>query len=246
MKKTSNLLAATAVAALMSGTAFAADYSRSPVPAPVYSGANWDGMYAGIHLGVATQQSVCEPTNNGNDPVNCAGYGFAYYGSAEHIADDHSMIFGAEIGRNWQTRGFVYGVAADLTLGSLKGTSVGCSGSCSYEAKVNWLASFRGRAGLAIDDTMVYMTGGLAIASIEDTVWAGDADMGKTQTSMPFGWVAGVGVEHRISSTVSITGELLHYAFNPIDIATTDGTYHLTATTDHEFTVARVGMNFRF
>ena len=79
---------------------------------------------------------------------------------------DINVLGGVQAGYDWQYgRSFVFGVVGDWTWTNLKTNVSNMSGSISYESKVNWLASFRGRAGLALDDTLVYVTGGLGVGN---------------------------------------------------------------------------------
>jgi len=245
------VLASTAIVGMV-GPAAAADLAYKAA-APVAYVNTWEGLYIGIHAGAASQDSTCSPISGGTNPVGCAGWGFLYYGSGDHRVRSTSALVGVEIAHNWQSRNFVYGVAADWSWTGLKGNSAGCSGSCSYEAKVNWLASFRGRAGLAVENTMLYVTGGLALAGVKNTTWAGDPnslDVNSTHKTA-IGWVAGAGVEHMFNQRWSIKGEVLHYDFTNVDggrnqcMYDTSCSYHLSYNTDHTINVARVGLSYK-
>ena len=161
-------LLATASGLVLAGAAHAADLPlRAPAAIP-YS--NWTGGYIGAHVGVGSQHSTCRPDFNADAGGACASYAFAYY-SNTWTASDTSAVAGVQGGYDWQHRNFVYGIAADWSWTGMKARAVGCSGSCSYQAKVDWLASFRGRAGLAVDDTLIYVTGGLALGGVKDKVF---------------------------------------------------------------------------
>jgi opacity protein-like surface antigen len=75
--------------------------------------------------------------------------------------------------------------------------------SLSTSFDVNWLATLRGRAGLAFDSTLVYVTGGVAFGHVNNrfnlifTPSSGVASFTENKTKV--GWTAGVGVEHMFS-----------------------------------------------
>ena len=83
--------------------------------------------------------------------------------------------------------------------------------------KIDWLASFRGRMGLAVQDTLVYVTGGVAVGHDQDykplsqikplPISATTARSARTKV----GWVAGGGVEHRWNRNWSFKAEALYY-----------------------------------
>ena len=66
---------------------------------------------------------------------------WATFGSVQ--ANNIGAVAGVELGYDWQSRYFVYGVVGDWTWTSMKKTVTGGSGSTSYETKINWLASAR-------------------------------------------------------------------------------------------------------
>ena len=93
---------------------------------------------------------------------------------------------------------------------------------------MDWLASFRGRMGLTIEDTMVYITGGLALGYTRSGWNAGYAQSAGccevAFSHVQVGWVAGVGVEHMFGRNWSIKGELLYYALGKVETSHTFST----------------------
>jgi outer membrane immunogenic protein len=239
------LLATTCVAAL-SGGAMAADLPMKAAP-PAYQVpvSSWTGPYVGAHVGVARMNAECAPGANGN-----YGYYSCGYGSNSLANRDTGVAAGIHAGYDWQDGSFVYGVVADWTWTDLSRNQV--VGSYTFKAKVDWLASFRGRMGLAIDRTLVYVTGGLALGAV-----SGDGNYieGGYQYSpldkTAVGWVAGVGVEHKLASMPrwSVNSEFLYYDLG----RHTGSTYcqdcsSYTYQNEYNFEVfeARIGLNYRF
>jgi outer membrane immunogenic protein len=247
MKKWKLVLLASASGAVLAGSAFAADLPRkgpAPVAAPAIPYINWTGFYIGGHVGVGTSNSSCGINGAGAD-WGCDQW--ATFGSVN--AKDTAGLAGIEIGYDWQSRYAVFGVAADWSWTGLKKTVTGGSGSTSYQAKINWLASFRGRAGLAVDATLIYLTGGLALAGAKDTVLFNFVDtFGAVQADdTRWGWVVGAGVEHRFSPNWSVKFEYLHYELQEQTIAgVTPSDRQVRYRFDSSIDVARVGVNYRF
>ena len=88
------------------------------------------------------------------------------------------VIGGGQIGYNWQVKQFVLGVEADLVGTDLKGSSASATRSFGPPlilatvtqtvtvdfGHIDWMASFRGRLGFAVDRALFYVTGGAAVA----------------------------------------------------------------------------------
>src|SRR5690242_7983468 len=136
MKKT---ILAMAVAMTAAGTAAAADLPRGPAPyyaPPPPAVYNWAGAYAGLNLGYEWGKV----TNSGIDPSGIAG--------------------GGQIGYNWQTGQFVFGVETDLQVSGADDTFA------PYKFSNPWFGTLRGRAGFAIDNVLLYATAGLAYGEL--------------------------------------------------------------------------------
>jgi outer membrane immunogenic protein len=256
-KARTQFLTTTAIAALGGGTAYAADMGlpiKGPAPVPLpYVG--WQGFYLGANIGVArlnASATMIDPSYGYYGP--CGG---SYYGGPSSCTtSDTGLAAGVVGGYDWQSRYFVYGVAADWTWTNLKHTVSGVSLSDgyggSYQANVDWLASFRGRMGLAVDDTLVYVTGGVALGHLKDHLTSGISIGSNSYVSLnetKVGWVAGVGVEHKFDPHWSIKGEFLYYDLGHTLPGTStnnvDGepyTYDLS----HEVLIGQVGLNYHF
>jgi len=238
------LLATSALVAL-GGTASAADLPMKAAPAYMPPPPQWTGGYVGVHIGVGRMN---ESANiNGFTPGGqpCGSYNSSCVNSATGV------VGGVEIGYDWQNRNFVYGVAADWTWTDLDRKQVTTSGTSSFthQAKIDWLASFRGRMGLAVDDTLVYVTGGVALGHLKSNIqFAGPSSaytygqLSKTQV----GWVAGGGIEHKINRNWSFKGEALYYDLGKADSSHTNDGGSYTTSFHHEVIIARVGLNYRW
>lgn len=109
------------------------------------------------------------------------------------IIDDADVLAGFHLGVNWQTpRNFVVGVEGDV----------------DFIDGIDYLATVRGRLGYAAGPTLAYITGGAAFLGAQDE--AGD-DITDT------GYVAGLGIEHKLRENISIGAEALYYGFDGED-----------------------------
>ncbi len=154
----------------------------------------------------------------------------AGYGSASRLNTSGALI-GAQVGCDIQSDRFVAGVEGDASYTGMNNTGYGGK----YRQK--WIGSARVRAGYAIDDRLLaYGTAGLAAGSGQFKALGVSTD--KTHT----GWVAGVGVQYKVTNNVSVRGELLHYDLGRQNYATGLGTVKLRSTDN----VARVGADYHF
>lgn len=130
---------------------------------------NWTGFYIGAHI----------------------GYG------RENGSDESGLIYGGQIGYNWQfSRNWVFGIEGDIS-----GTDIR---EATIPARVDYLGSIRGRIGYAMNRTLIYGTGGWGTAQVTG---AGVAVTGDA-------WVLGGGLEWAFARNWSVRGEFLHYEFD--------------------------------
>lgn len=189
MKKKKGFLlatAATGAAAFIPG-AMAADLpAKAPAPV-VVPAASWAGFYIGGHVGAAWAQSH-------NSNAYTAAFG------ADRTSST-GFIGGGQIGYNWQSGNFVFGLEADGSWLSNKGTySDPLIYNIGAENKVQWLATIRPRFGLAVGNTMAYVTAGVAFGGVKNTVQYNLASPNPFSTvsenKTRVGWAIGGGVEH--------------------------------------------------
>ena len=212
-----------------------------PLPAPSVS---WAGWYVGVNAGAAWQQMTGGYGPNGvSDEVESPG---SISGS--------TFIGGGQVGYNWQDGNFVYGLEGDFS-GLTKGNINGGSGfeankGPTMRTSMDWLSTVRGRAGLAVGNTMVYMTGGLAIGRVHDGFAANgfnsDSVAFKNVTKTKVGWTVGGGVEHMLSQNWTVGVEAL---FVDLGNSTTnfnfDGT-NKVAKFSNQAGIGRLKLNYKW
>ena len=212
------------VVGVLSGQALAADLPvappRAPVafipPPPVFT---WSGIYVGGNGGYSFGTTT--PSLGG-----LSGAGFSTNGT----------VAGGTIGGNYQTGGvFVFGLEGDFDWDNIKGNPSACVG-CQVSS--TWLATARGRVGVAWDRLLFYGTGGVAFQNVKFAVTAPPLTTALASTVTAIGWTAGGGVEYALSPNWSVKAEYLYANFNNQTIG--PGTFTLIEN------IVRGGVNYRF
>jgi outer membrane immunogenic protein len=233
MKKYTGFLLATAGGVAAASAAQAADL---PMKGPAYTPApiaNWQGWYVGLHAGANWQQA------HSSDVSGNGGYG-------TFTSDDTGFIGGGQIGYNWQHGNFVYGWEGDIS--GLTGT--GKTGPDGYgfrsENQINWLSTIRGRAGLAVGDTMAYVTAGLAIGGVDNKMWTGSGFSNgvKSQSTTRLGWAVGGGVEHMWNRNWTVALEGLFVDLGRESAVSPSG--NKTTRFSNQAVIGRVKVNYKW
>lgn len=121
----------------------------------------------------------------------------AHAGWGRESGGESGFIGGGQIGYNWQfNRNWVLGIEGDIT-----GTDIS---EPTIPARVDYLASIRGRLGYAAGRTLFYGTVGWGTAQVSG---AGVAVTGDAL-------VLGLGLEYALDRRWSVRGEFLHYEFD--------------------------------
>ncbi len=174
------VLAAAAISLLAApgltiNTAMAADLGQ-PVPeaiapAPVTAApvADWSGYYIGALL----------------------GYSWGEMQAGTESADVEGVEGGGYIGANYQWNQVVLGVEADALISGADGDLPGVS------VDQDWSASLRARAGMALDQFLLYGTGGVAATGVEV------ADATSSDDNTLWGWTVGAGAEALLRENVT-------------------------------------------
>ncbi|MDB5572260.1 MAG: Autotransporter outer rane beta-barrel protein [Hyphomicrobiales bacterium] len=226
----------TAAFAALSVPALAADLPRrSAAPTPVYAAPifTWSGFYVGAQLGYAWGKDKFSVLTPVVDSFSTSPAG---------------LLGGVHAGYNWQTGSIVLGVEADLELANARDNLARTIGGTALVlgSRIGTQGSLRLRAGYAFDRTLLYVTGGVAGASIKESVIAAGV---KTSTSgTEYGYTLGAGVEYAITNNISARAEYRFTDFGKSNYAGTvgGGVGAVTAnfkTTDH---AVRVGVSYRF
>jgi outer membrane immunogenic protein len=175
---------AVAIVLLVAQSTLAADIASPPpplasAPPPVTPSYSWSGLYSGVQLGGAWDDSSWRLFNQ-------SGSGFLY---------------GGQLGFNYQIGQFVLGGEGDLSGSTLKADSI-CAAvaGTNCQTQMNYLASVRARAGVAFDRLLLYADGGVAFGGFKFAQTAGLHQNWDDTTHV--GWTAGTGVEYAFTDHV--------------------------------------------
>jgi outer membrane immunogenic protein len=102
----------------------------------------------------------------------------------------------------------------------------------AVDTSIDWLSTVRGRVGFALDNFLIYGTGGAAIGEV--TYDDGVVDDSDTRV----GWTAGAGVEAALTDNISIKGEYLYVDLGEEEIGGVD--------VDVNAHTVKGGVNYRF
>lgn len=97
-------------------------------------------------------------------------------------------------GWNAQLDSVVLGVDADLNYSNVQGSGPNLGGD-TMAANLTWTGAIRGRAGIAADNLLFYVAGGLAAANAKIEITDIIGDTVATAEDVLLGWTAGAGVE---------------------------------------------------
>jgi outer membrane immunogenic protein len=205
-----------AVAATLSGSAFAAEPAPLPPPVPIFT---WTGLYVGGQIGYAW----------GRDPVSWSGISSDDELAAGTFSQTpQGVIGGAHVGYNLQyNQWLVLGVE-----GSVDGTSLSHTlavpvndifgdtpGSITATDKGNVQGSLRGRIGIAFDRALIYGTGGVAFAGFNTTLvdttgfFTTVPGTNATFSNTRAGWTAGGGIEYAVTDNWWVRAEYRYSNF---------------------------------
>jgi outer membrane immunogenic protein len=196
--------------------ALAADVGVAPPP-PIAPAFNWNGFYAGGHLGGAWASDTVVQSN-----------GVVPFSSTR--VSSSGVVGGGQLGFNWiAVPNWLLGVEADVSGTSLNGTAT-YNGRAQFNEKVDAFGTVRGRFGYVASNWLFYGTGGFAwsddtftrtqvSATATTTPPLGDV---RTNSTTRSGWSAGGGIEWGFARNWAARIEYLHldlsdqtFSFNP-------------------------------
>jgi outer membrane immunogenic protein len=236
-------LLATVSAAALSTSAIAADIPMPVKATPaVVVAPSWAGFYIGVNAGVAWHRA--EFTDFGGNTPLAFPRGTKYWSP-----DEAGFTGGGQIGYNFQSGNFVYGVEADFNYVSNKASATFAGnpfGLLTTTTKLDWMGTVRGRLGVTFSPTLVYVTGGWAFAHFEDT-WSipGAITQGNVDKTRS-GWTVGGGAEHMFARNWTAKIEALYADFGKWDgFLTGFGSTYRTQF-EHQVLTVRGGLNYKW
>jgi outer membrane immunogenic protein len=223
----------------------AADLYKQPSPAyaaaptPYVAPNTWAGFYAGINGGYGWSA--------GDNTIAYSG-GLAG-GDFSSRAQPQGGFGGGQIGYNFQSGSFVYGLETDFQGSGIGDRVTGTSANgntFSSREDVDWFGTVRGRIGFSTGNTLFYGTGGFAYGDVRERAFDNSAVLGSNATQT--GWVVGGGIEYKISPAWSLKGEYQYIDFGSEKLTGVDGLGSAVSTNslDTSMHTVRLGLNYRF
>jgi len=261
----------TLITAAAVGFAVSASAADMPTKAPFQQMApamyNWSGWYVGANAGYSWGTSSIDYAQEpgllfGSPPFGAGG-------TLSSSVSPKSFIGGAQIGYNYQTGVWVYGVETDIawrartdSVSSVLNT-VGDTLTLSDEQK--WVGTLRGRIGVTpttASNWLFYVTGGLAYGNFGHSVTQFcNIGCGFTNTFSDSvtkaGWTLGGGVEVGLARNWSLGAEYLYMDFGTDTVSApasgvglvipATATFAASSASFHDKSqVARLKLNYRF
>jgi outer membrane immunogenic protein len=234
----------------------AADLPVKVQPAVTYipSIPSWAGFYAGVNLGVIDDHSRQTTFGLHNPPPNI-NYCWANDCNFNNSQTAVGVLGGAQLGYNFQTANWVYGVEADFDFSSARKTTTGVdngspvAGNWTIKTGVEALGTARLRLGYAFDRALVYATGGLAYAKMVNTFQGGTNPFSPyswSGTGWRTGYTVGGGLEYLLTERLSIKGEALYYNLGQKDHLSISQPATMEITDHMSGYLVRAGLNYRF
>jgi outer membrane immunogenic protein len=190
---------------------------------------NWTGFYAGLSIG-GVWQKVNNSLSVVNDPVNDYFFPPAIAGvntSGSSSLDDSKVFGGGQLGYNMQMGNAVWGLElgiSDLNTKANHGgrflyTTNNDPYNLTTSAATHWLFSLRPRVGWAVNNALLYVTGGLAVAQLKFNQSFSEPPFTPTPENASYsktkaGWTLGGGVEFALNNCWSVKAEYLYNRFN--------------------------------
>ena len=224
---------------------------------------SWNGFYLGGHAGYGWSDKKWTLIDSGNPntgPEDCSGCG--------EVKTSYGMdgfLGGFQLGYNYQINTIVIGGEVDFSFSGMDGTGSWQAGEGEGDpgpdepefttdrnasTELNWLMTVGPKLGMAMDQTLFYAEGGLAVAD-EDYSHLGNRDRIYKGSETRTGWFIGAGLEHAFDSNWSAKVEYNYIDFGSDDVSlrrTTGSGETRTAIfdVDQDMHVVKFGLNYRF
>jgi len=198
------------------------------------------GAVLSLSLASAAVAADFPASNYYTTPAPLSAYGWAgpYLGAtlgyewgsvSNNPTKPSGLSGGVEGGFNWQHGNFVYGAEADFQFSGAQDTFA------PWQFTNPWFGTLRGRAGVAINNVLLYGTAGLAYGELTaDTA----GNLSESHTS--FGWAAGGGAEVAFTPHWSGKAEWLYLDLANRSFSVTSVNNGLSAN------LLRFGVNYHF
>lgn len=191
----------------------------------------WQGLYWGLSGGYGwggSTQSYDRNDDHGDASTDPEGY-----------------LASATVGYNYLLGpNLLVGIEGDLGVMDISADDKEVYDGHVYRTTFGpWWGTARGRAGLVMGPLLLYGTGGIAFAAIDEVSIGNTPGETAANRDVRSGWVVGGGVEMAFSDTVTAKVEYLHMDFGSYEGLSASGE---AFSFDNKVDAVRAGLNFRF
>ena len=193
----------------------------------------WNSFYAGMQGGYSWGSAKSD-----------AIWGPA--GAAEHFSyKPEGASGGFHLGMNHRYQNIVIGLETDFEFDDFNGSGDG-DVNAVHTTDIDWMGSVRGRIEITEQNTLVYLTGGLAYAHIstDQTERVGNVIAFAQNDEVRTGWTIGGGVEHLIAPNITARLEYRYTDFGRASYI--DRAWNMKETNHIDLHSVRIGLSVHF
>lgn len=242
---------------------------------------DWSGGYVGVNAGAALDTTKFKTNYKYTGSADIGQDSLDLIDDLDHskTADDMSFSGGMLAGYNWQYSHFVFGAEADINYIGFNGTlnndvtdvmsqvmvPENTTAKDRLEYTADWFGTVRGRLGYAMDNVLIYGTGGVAWGQMKIKekleAYNDNGESAQWESSINgynAGWTLGGGIEYGAGRWL-LGAEYLY-----VDLGTYDwgskgrvfladatlnddfGNVKQKGTADYSFSIARATLKYRF
>ena len=231
-----------AVLCTLSTTSFAADAASNRNIPSAFSPAptTWSGAYVGASLGALYTNSDFADGSN-------------YITLSSSKINNFGGLVSVSAGRNWQFGSAVFGLEIDAGgIASSNTKTIGVN--TSYYSQSHWsgLSTVRARVGFTSENALFYLTGGVAIAKVDNVAIYNNAscenltNFSGCTKKWDAGLAVGAGLEYMVTPSISIKGEYLYAAVPTENVRVAKPSSDYRYGFSNSAQIARIGLNYYF
>jgi len=182
------------------------------------------------------------------------GYANGKYASDMSAEIDHEPdggLFGIQVGWSHPVGPIILGIDGDIALTKIEGedsiTLMGFKSDVTHD--VNYLSTIRARLGFMAGPVLIYGTGGLAMADLDNKLvvsYYGQHIGSDEKSSWHAGWTVGGGLEFPITPNLALGAEYLYVDMGKEEVTMNIGGYPVTDKGDLDLHTFRFGIKYRF
>lgn len=138
------------------------------------------------------------------------------------VAKSWGGVVGGQAGYNWSRCNALFGIeldgswtSAEASMRVVNTPGIGTNVIADVTSRLHGIGTARGRAGVVVDNLLLYLTGGIAVARTE-TTWTSNflgiviPPEALSSNTWRYGWVGGFGAEWALTDRLSVRSEALY------------------------------------